>query len=98
MTAKLKISADDRDGVLQRIIIEFSRRNITIDRLTFVRHSDMDTIEVHTGRETDAARIARSVGRIDGVRDIRLTADGCDRQDEYPGGKERKLNPQEMLG
>jgi acetolactate synthase small subunit len=98
MTAKLKISADDQDGVLQRIIFEFSRRNISIDRLTFVRHSEISTIEVHTGKATDAAKIAKSVGRIDGIRDIRLTADGSGRQDEYADGRERKMNPQEMLG
>jgi acetolactate synthase small subunit len=54
MTARLRISADDQEGVLQRIIFEFSRRNISIEKLIFSRECSFNIINVDVKNDGDA--------------------------------------------
>ncbi|MBX8632170.1 MAG: hypothetical protein KIY12_04465 [Thermoplasmata archaeon] len=97
MTARLKVSADDQEGVLQRVIFEFSRRNIRIERLSFSAESGIE-LEVVTDRDAEAARLVKSVRRIWGVREAELELRPAMQQDAKIPATEGSLNPHELLG
>ena len=97
MTAKLRISADDQEGVLQRVIFEFSRRNIGIEKLTFTHEGIANTISVELSNDAEAARVVKSIKKIQGVVDAEHQPDGCVSHAGTPQAG-RVMNPQEMLG
>ncbi|MBX8636745.1 MAG: hypothetical protein KIY11_00045 [Thermoplasmata archaeon] len=97
MTAKLRISADDQEGVLQRVIFEFSRRNISIEKLIFVREGGSNAISVELKNDADAMKVVKSIKKIQGVAYAEQQLDGCEAHASATQTR-REVNPQEMLG
>ena len=97
MTARLRISADDQEGVLQRVIFEFSRRNISIEKLIFTRGGCPCTISVDVMSDADAMRVVKSIKKIQGVLYAEHQLEGCEPHAGTPQTR-REMNPQEMLG
>ncbi len=97
MTARLRISADDQEGVLQRVIFEFSRRNISIEKLSFSRECSFNKINVDVKNDGDALRAIKSIKRIQGVVDAEHQLGGSEAEGNTAQTK-KEMNPQERLG
>ncbi len=92
--ARLKITALDEDGVLQRAVFEFSRRNIVLERLLYARERGKVVIQITVSEDTDARKVLKHLGKIYGVTEVESS---CAESVFQPSaGKE--LSPQEMLG
>lgn len=64
------IVAREEDGVLQRTIFEFSKRNLPIESLHYSRDEGRVVMEVTLGSEKDAGRVVPSIRKIYGVEQV----------------------------
>ncbi|MCL5782364.1 MAG: hypothetical protein M1476_00415 [Candidatus Thermoplasmatota archaeon] len=69
---KLRISADDEEGTLQRAIFEFSKRNIPIEGLFYRRETGGVTMQFSLNSEEDAQNVLRNLSKIYGVRNAEI--------------------------
>lgn len=92
---KLRISADEVDGTLQRAIFEFSRRNIEIERLLYSRENGRIVLHITVKNDNDALKVTKHLKRICGV--VEVTAPDSDRA-SLQRTRSDVPAPQEMLG
>ena len=75
MTARLKITSREEDGVLQRIVFELSKRNIEVEHMLFVRGNCGLAIHI-TLEEANARRVVKHIMRIYGVTAVSIVQAG----------------------
>lgn len=68
----LRILATDEEGTLQRAIFEFSRRNISIGKLSYSKERDAVTMHIGVEKDEDANRVLNHLNRIHGVTDVKI--------------------------
>ena len=92
---KLRISANEVDGTLQRAIFEFSRRNIEIERLVYSRENGRIVLHITVRNSDDALKVTKHLKRISGVLEVSAPdSAGAAMQRTQPDVPA----PQEMLG
>ena len=92
--AKLRISASEDEGTLQRTIFEFSRRNIEIERLVYHRDANRDAKQIKLGSTADALRVLKHLRRIPGVIDVESMV----REEPISASVPLPVTVQELLG
>lgn len=92
--AKLRISASEDEGTLQRAIFEFSRRNIEIERLVYHREANRVVMQITVGSSVDALRVLKHLKRIPGVMDVETML----REELISGSGPLPVTVQELLG
>lgn len=64
------VVAREEDGVLQRTVFEFSKRNLPVECLQYSHAEGRVVIEVTLGSEKDADRVTPSIRKIYGVEEV----------------------------
>lgn len=80
----VNIVAAHEDGVLQRTVFEFSRRNIEIGRLAYSHEEGLSRIRVTLSCEEEAAKVVKSLKKIYGVFSVEYSA-AEEREDSIAG-------------
>lgn len=91
---KLIISASEEDGMLQRAIFEFSKRNIEIQRLIYSKEGEHVQIHITVGNAADAGRVLSRLRKIGGVTAV----DAAFAEIHSTVPAREIVSPQEMLG
>ncbi len=93
--AKLRISASEEEGTLQRAIFEFSRRNIEIERLLYSREGERAVLHITVRSDADALKVVKHLRRIHGVIEV---VDSLKQEETAIAQSRVQMTPQEMLG
>lgn|GEM_PF-4783279 len=89
---RLEIKVSPVDGILQRVLSEFSRRNLEIAEFMYRKYSNSGSIEIKS--EGRAESVLKHLNRIYGVISVRaVQCEGVERE-----GSKSEISALEMLG